>query len=81
MVQWVGATFYKGHRVTIRHTRTAEAGEGDDSSAPKQTVSVKTIKISAANGLLENEDDIQGYVEALRDALMDVLKDGKRISL
>ena len=27
VVQWVGATFYKGHRVTIRHTRTAEAGE------------------------------------------------------
>lgn len=27
MVQWVGATLYKGHRITIRHTRTAAAGE------------------------------------------------------
>ena len=62
-------------------TTSPEGGEGGDSSAPKQTVSVKTIKISAANGLLENEDDIQGYVEALRNALMDALKDGKRISL
>ena len=27
VVQWAGVTFYKGHRITIRHTRSAGAGE------------------------------------------------------
>ncbi len=42
---------------------------------------VKTITVPGVNGVLENPDDVDRYLEALRGALLDTLKDGKRISL
>ncbi|GCE75648.1 BREX system P-loop protein BrxC [Cellulomonas biazotea] len=57
-------------------------GDGDTPPpAPKQTVSIKTISASGVSGLLENEADVDGYLDALRSALVKTLNDGKRISL
>lgn len=56
--------------------------DGDDNGPPpKQTVSVKTIPVPGATGVLETEADVDTYLKALRTALIDTLNDGKRISL
>jgi hypothetical protein len=47
----------------------------------KQTVSLKTIPVPGASGVLENEADVESYLAALRSALVRALNDGKRISL
>ncbi|MCY7286980.1 MAG: BREX system P-loop protein BrxC, partial [Cryobacterium sp.] len=54
---------------------------GEDAPTPKQTVSIKTITVVGVSGVLETEDAVDGYLEALRTALLDTLNDGKRISL
>ncbi|MCB0880326.1 MAG: BREX system P-loop protein BrxC, partial [Thermoleophilia bacterium] len=55
---------------------------GSEKTEPaKQTVSIKTISIPSAGGLLEGPEDVESYVDALRVALMQVLNDNKRISL
>ena len=56
-------------------------GGGDGGSPPKQTVSVKTISVPGASGVLESEEDVGKYLKALRTALIETLNDGKRISL
>ena len=48
---------------------------------PKQTVSVKTISATGVAGVLETEVDVDNYLAALRNALVQTLNDGKRISL
>lgn len=48
---------------------------------PKQTVSIKTIPVPGAHGLIETEDDVEDYLAALRRALLETLADEKRISL
>lgn len=47
----------------------------------KQTVSVKTVAVPGASGVLEDEADVELYLDALRSALLQTLNDGKRISL
>jgi len=47
----------------------------------KQTVSVKTITVPGAYGVLENPEDVEQYLVALRSALLDTLNNGKRIAL
>jgi hypothetical protein len=61
----------------------AASQEGGDNDAPptKQTVSVKTILVPGASGVLETEHDVDKYLVALRTALVQTLNDGKRISL
>jgi hypothetical protein len=56
-------------------------GGGEDGPPPKQTVSVKTISATGISGVLETEDDVDRYLDALRAALVQALNDGKRISL
>jgi hypothetical protein len=57
-------------------------GSGDGEPSPvKQTVSVKTITVPGAHGVMENEDDVDQYLSALRTVLLSTLNDGKRISL
>ena len=46
-----------------------------------ETVSVRSIGVPAGIGVLENADDVEVYVEALRGVLIQTLNDGKRISL
>ena len=52
-----------------------------DPTPAKQTVSVKTIAVPGASGVLETEADVDKYLAALRSALVQTLNDGKRISL
>jgi hypothetical protein len=58
-------------------------GDDGDGGAPppKQTVSVKTISATGVSGVLEMEEDVDPYLAALRSALVQALKDGKRIAL
>ncbi|MET3933749.1 BREX system P-loop protein BrxC [Arthrobacter sp. OAP107] len=62
---------------------SARSTGGTDSPepTPKQTVSVKTITVPGAHGVLENPDDVDRYLDALRGALLNTLNDGKRIAL
>jgi hypothetical protein len=53
----------------------------DDDAPKKQTVSIKTVTVPGASGVLETDTDIENYLSDLRAALVQVLKDGKRISL
>jgi len=54
---------------------------GEGAPPPKQTISVKTIPVPGASGLLETEEAVDEYLAALRRALIQTLTDGKRISL
>jgi len=56
-------------------------GGGVDAPPHKQTVSVRTIPVPGASGVLESEEDVDKYLTALRGALVQTLSDGKRISL
>ncbi|MCK6090918.1 BREX system P-loop protein BrxC [Micrococcus endophyticus] len=58
-------------------------GSGDPAPGPlnKQTVSVKSISATGVHGVLENEEDIDRYLDALRAALIQALNDDKRIAL
>ncbi|WP_444964112.1 BREX system P-loop protein BrxC [Nocardiopsis sp. M1B1] len=59
----------------------------DDSNPPapapskKQTISIKSISATGLNGILETEEDVNQYLDALRTALVQALKDDKRIAL
>jgi hypothetical protein len=53
----------------------------DDTPSLKQTVSVKTVAAAGVTGVLETEEDVDRYIAALRNALIQTLYDGKRISL
>jgi len=59
----------------------SQQDRGDGGPPPKQTVSVKTISVPGASGVLETEEDVDKYLSVLRSALVQTLKDGKRISL
>ena len=59
----------------------SQEGGDDDMPPPKQTVSVKTVAAPGVTGVLETEEDVDRYLAALRDALIQALNDGKRISL
>jgi len=58
-----------------------EGGMDDDVPPAKQTVSVKTIAVPGASGVLETEEDVDKYVAAFRTALIATLDNGKRILL
>ena len=45
------------------------------------TVSVKNISAQGVHGVLETEDDVDRYLDALRTALIRALSDNKRIAL
>ena len=59
----------------------AESRQGGGAPPSKQTVSVKTVAVPGASGVLETEEDVDKYLAALRAALIRTLNDGKRISL
>jgi hypothetical protein len=48
---------------------------------PVVTVSIKNITVSGVHGVLRNADDVERYLDALRNALLATLEDGRRISL
>lgn len=55
--------------------------DGPGPAPVKQTVSVKTITVPGAHGVIEDPEDIDPYLDALRAALLSTLNDGKRIAL
>jgi hypothetical protein len=62
-------------------TASQRGGHDRDTPPPRQTVSVKTISATGVSGVLETEEDVDRYLDALRSALVQTLDDGKRISL
>jgi hypothetical protein len=60
----------------------AHQGEDDGGDTPpkKQTVSIKTISVTAVGGVLETDQDVDRYLAALREVLVQTLKD-RRIAL
>jgi len=64
--------------------RSTEADGGNEPApapAKKQTVSVKSINAQGIHGVLETQDDVDRYLDALRTALIQALNDDKRIAL
>lgn len=59
----------------------SQQGGEEGTPPPKQTVSVKTVVVPGASGVLETEEHVDRYLAALRAALIQALNDGKRISL
>jgi hypothetical protein len=55
--------------------------DGRTSTPVKQTVSVKTIAAPGLHGVLETPEDVDRYLDALRNALLSTLDEGKRIAL
>jgi hypothetical protein len=54
----------------------------DTPSPARQTVSVKTITVPGVHGrVLEDSEDVDRYLAALRSALLATIDDGKRIAL
>lgn len=77
-----GADFEASEYPSLLDLLVASPGERDGGSVPKkQTVSVKTIAVPGVSGVLEAEEDVDKYISALRNALIQTLKDGKRITL
>jgi hypothetical protein len=59
----------------------AQHGAGEDTPPPKPMVSVKSISVPGASGVLESEADVDTYLAKYRAALVATLNDGKRITL
>ena len=59
----------------------ATSPQGGGAPPPKLTVSIKTVTVPGASGVLETDGDVDKYLAALRAALIQTLNNGKRISL
>lgn len=82
LILQTGSTFESSDYPTLLDLLAeSQQARGDDAPPPKQTVSVKTIPVPGASGVLETEDDVDKYLAALRSALVQTLNDGKRITL
>jgi len=64
-----------------RNSRTDDGAEPAPAPPTKQTVSVKSINASGIHGVLETEEDVDRYLNALRTALVQALNDDKRLAL
>lgn len=82
LILQVGSTFEStDYPALLDMLAASQEGGGDGGPASRQTVSVKTISVPGASGVLETEEDVDKYLAALRSALVQTLTDGKRISL
>lgn len=82
LILQLGSTFESSDYPTLLDVLAASPVTPNPDPEPvKHTVSVKTIKVPSASGVLETEDDIDQYLTALRGALVQTLNDGKRITL
>jgi hypothetical protein len=85
MIRQLGSTFeettYPSLLDQLAAALPADDAEGSRPEHVKQAVSVKTITTPGVHGVLENPEDVERYLEALRGALLGVLTDGKRIVL
>jgi len=82
LILQIGSNFESIEYPNLLDLLAASPVEPTSDPAPtKQTVYVKTIAVPGASGVLESEADVHNYLEALRNALIQTLNDGKRISL
>jgi hypothetical protein len=82
LIRELGASFEESIYPGLLDQLVASQERGDgDIPPPKQTVYVKTISAAGVTGVLETEGDVDRYLAALRNALIQTLNDGKRISL
>lgn len=82
LILQIGSNFESSDYPSLLDLLASSPVEPDPDPTPtKQTVSVKTIAVPGASGVLENEADVDKYLAALRSALVQTLNDGKRISL
>ncbi|MEQ7008506.1 BREX system P-loop protein BrxC [Actinopolymorpha sp. B17G11] len=82
LILQIGSNFEASDYPSLLDLLAASPIEPDPEPAPaKQTVSVKTIAVPGASGVLESEEDVDNYLAALRSALIQTLDDGKRITL
>jgi len=82
LISQIGANFEStDYPALLDLLASAPQDGGNGGPPPKQTVSVKTIPVPGASGVLESEEDVDKYLSALRTALIETLSDGKRISL
>jgi hypothetical protein len=82
LIRELGASFEESIYPGLLDQLVASQEGGDaDTPPPKQTVSVKTVSAAGVTGVLETEEDVDRYLAALRNALIQTLNDGKRISL
>lgn len=82
LILQIGSNFESSDYPTLVDLLASSPVEPDPDPTPtKQTVSVKTIAVPGASGVLEDEADVDKYLAALRSALVQTLNDGKRISL
>ena len=83
LIREIGASFEASvYPELLDLLAASQQGGGDDNAPhPKQTVSIKTVSVVGVTGVLEEEEDVERYLAALRNALIQTLKAGKRISL
>lgn len=82
LILQAGATFEEDdYPALLSRLVEAQQGAGDDTAPPKQMVSVRSISVPGASGVLESEADVDTYLAKYRVALVATLNDGKRITL
>jgi len=59
----------------------ASSRQGGGAPPQKQTISIKSVVVPGASGVLETDEDVDEYLAVLRAALLQALNDGKRIAL
>jgi len=60
---------------------SASQESGGKDEAPVQYIAMKDLEVHFAKAWLTSEEDIDSYLEALREAYMKAVKEGKRIQL
>ena len=81
LIQQIGTDFDNSVYPALLDQLANSQQGGGGGEPKKQTVSIKTVTVPGASGVLETDTDVDTYLAALRAALVQALKDGKRISL
>ncbi len=82
LILQAGATFEEDdYPALLSRLVEAQQGAGEDAPPPKPMVSVKSISVPGASGVLESEADVDTYLAKYRAALVATLNAGKRITL
>ena len=75
------ATDFENNTYPALLDQLANSQQGGGGTPMMQTVSIKTVSVRGVSGVLETDSDIDAYLIALRAALVQALRDGKRIAL
>jgi hypothetical protein len=82
LLQQIGTDFESSaYPALVDQLAASQPSDGGAGVPTKQTVSIKTVTVPGVSGVLETATDVDTYLTALRAALVQALKDGKRISL